>query len=119
MKKGSCHFLSTALVTLIAGLAFLNSHTTLADELIEKMLDKFPGGETLAGFGMLDTVCVKRCAVLAIPQTGGRSARKMEKGCRPAENNQQHQHGKLTLGGHPKTSLRHSGPCIFAFCALG
>ena len=34
MKTGSCHFLSTALVTLIAGLAFFNSHTTLADELI-------------------------------------------------------------------------------------
>ena len=34
MKAGSRHFLSTPLVTLIAGLAFLNSHTTLADELI-------------------------------------------------------------------------------------
>ena len=83
------------------------------------MLDKFPGGETLAGFGMLDTVCVKRRAVLAEPQTRRRSEKKMKKGCRPAENNQQHQHGKLTPGGHPKNFLQHSRPFIFAFCVLG
>ena len=34
MKTGSCHLLSTVLVTLIAGLAFVKSHTALADELI-------------------------------------------------------------------------------------
>ena len=34
MKTGSCHLLSTVLITLIAGLAFVKSHTALADELI-------------------------------------------------------------------------------------
>lgn len=34
MKTGSCHLLSTVVITLIAGLAFVKSHTILADDLI-------------------------------------------------------------------------------------
>ena len=34
MKTGSCHLLATVVITLIAGLAFVKSHTILADDLI-------------------------------------------------------------------------------------
>ncbi len=82
------------------------------------MLDKFPGRETLSGFGVLDAVRVKRCTILAKPQACRRSARKMEKGCGAANNNQQYQHRKLTLGSHSTVSLRHAGLCVFMLCML-
>ena len=34
MKTGSCHLLATVVITLIAGLAFVKSHTILANDLI-------------------------------------------------------------------------------------
>ena len=34
MNTGSCHLLATVVITLIAGLAFVKSHTILADDLI-------------------------------------------------------------------------------------
>ena len=82
------------------------------------MLDKFPGRETLSGFGVLDAVRVKRCTILAKPQACRRSTRKMEKGCGAANNNQQYQHRELTLGSHSTFSLRHARRFVFMLCML-
>ena len=65
MKTGSCHFLSTALVTLIAGLAFLNSHTTLADELIPTVSSLNAPADVV----FVDAGAVATCLKAARPDT--------------------------------------------------